>query len=134
MVGSDETPRRPPRLQGRLTPAIRPASAAGQEHPPDAATQPDHPRHRTQLRRAALSFAAVSDIIIAAILVGIMTFQSALRFAAVSDAIVMGIVTTMASMVSIRFKVRGGFRLGKFTKCGLCGMFQCALRRLIHRV
>ena len=35
-------------------------------------------------------------------------FQSALRFAVVSD---MGIVTTMASMdVSIRFKVRGGFR------------------------
>jgi len=61
MVGSDETPRRPPRLQGRLTPATRPASAAGQEHPPDVATQRDHPRHRAQLRRAAWGFAVVPD-------------------------------------------------------------------------
>ena len=60
--------------------------------------------------QSALRFAVVSDLFVVAVpsLVAAL-FQSALRFAVVSD-LQGGIVITVV-MVSIRFEVRGGFRL-----------------------
>ena len=71
--------------------------------------------------QSALRFAVVSDPSVRASLLTVM-FQSALRFAVVSDPRTAG-RRVLGGVVSIRFKVRGGFRRVSFAvTTALAGM------------
>ena len=73
----------------------------------DSANNPPAGKSRFQ---SALRFAVVSDYRSCRGMSCRDKFQSALRFAVVSDVAVLHVVT-WTWLVSIRFKVRGGFRL-----------------------
>ena len=75
--------------------------------------------------QSALRFAVVSDFEFRCHSCGYSMFQSALRFAVVSDHPLGG--QRMHYRVSIRFEVRGGFRLEKAQK-EISERFQSALR------